>query len=81
MLRLLTRGSRMRSLYLEYLKHCSTAGEESSTAADILAAIRSMVVGQDGDDEPARPAWLVRRRFERFRHTHRHLGDTDPSAA
>ena len=78
MLRLLTRGSRMRSLYLQYLKERSKKEETANAIGEVVEAIRNLVVGEQKDSDKSK--WHMKKKFERFRRSLKGLS-TDPNCA
>lgn len=68
----------MRSLYLEYLKERAKEETSTSTVGEVVEAIRTLVVGEK--EKAAKPNWLMKKRFQRFRRSYKELGE-DPSCA
>lgn len=78
MLRLLTRGSRMSQLYLQYIKHRNN-GDDSAVAA-VLASIKAMIATDLKADKSV-SAISQKDRFKSYQKSFMALGDSiDPAA-
>ena len=76
MLRLLTRGSRMSQLYLQYLKHRNN--NDDSAVAAALASIKSMLADDDKANNSS-SAISQKDRFKAYQKGFMSLGDSiDP---
>ena len=79
MLRMLTRGSQMTQLYLEYLKQRNSQGGEGSAANAVLASIKSLIA-EKRSGGAAVSTLSQKKRFERYQKSLGALGNSvDPS--
>ena len=66
MLRLLTRGSRMRELYLKYLAVRRHGESSPNLLKEVVEDMRNALSSGNGN-RPARPDWMTRKKFLEFR--------------
>jgi len=80
MLTLLTSGSKMRQLYLQYLKQRKANGEDNQSVSAVLASIKAMIIEKDSDGK-AFSAFMQKKRFQQYQRNLNSLGDSvDPAS-
>ncbi len=80
MLRLLTRGSRMRELYLQYLKHSTDNEKNPSTVKEVIESMRQLVTSSSSQKGSSSLSSL-KSKLKRYRKAYRDMDSIDPSGA